>query len=145
MSNVETAKALLKKGIELKDDELIDMANKLLADSDNSKETKPEKKLKRPTMIRDQEESDFIFTRSQQESVDTKSRSTPVNEIKNRVNTFTDDGSDFKDVNTPNIDLAERKRKPFKMITQTCKKCNQTFQTHPAHKREYYICDRCIK
>ena len=147
MKNVEAAKKLLLKAMEIGDEELITMANELLEmDKDKTEEkataTKEKTRL-RPTTMNQAEDSEFIFTRSK--SVESSSRSTPVNEVKNRINTFTDDGTEAKDVETPQVDLTERKRKPFKMIKQTCKKCNETFETHPTHKREFYVCDRCIK
>jgi formamidopyrimidine-DNA glycosylase len=68
----------------------------------------------------------------------------PVNAIKKRVNTFQDDGIEAKDITTPDIKPTERKRPRFQPIYQTCQKCNKSIQTHPTHKRDFFICDRCI-
>jgi len=70
----------------------------------------------------------------------------PVNEMP-RFNKFTDDGAEHKDDQntTPNVELTERSRKPFKTIKQTCTRCDKTLETHPQFHREFYICDRCLK
>ncbi len=62
-----------------------------------------------------------------------------------RFNKFTDDGSEHAEDVTPHIDLTERKRRPFKKIEQICTKCNKAFQTHPQHRREFYVCDKCLR
>ena len=147
MKNVEAAKKLLLKAIELDDEELIAMANELLeAGTETKDETPPETKKPKASMsakLKDNDTSDFIFTRSSDNK--NTSNAVAVNEVKNRVNLFTDDGTEAKDVTTPKVELTERRRPPFKMIKQTCKKCSETFETHPTHQREFYICDRCIK
>jgi hypothetical protein len=70
----------------------------------------------------------------------------PVTEMP-RFNKFEDDGSDHKDKQnaTPDVELTERRRPPFKKITQTCTRCDNTVETHPQFYREFYICDRCLK
>lgn len=138
MSSIEQAKSLLKKAIEIGDNELIELANSIL-DTYN-KETKP----KRESTGTKAESNDFIFSMPKQEEDNTIKSGVPVNKIVNRVNKFHDDGSEFKDVLTPSIKLSERKRPPFKMVEQVCQKCGKTKTTHPAHKRDYFICDKCI-
>ncbi len=68
-------------------------------------------------------------------------------EVKQRVNLFSDDGTEHKDDlnKTPEIQLAERKRKPVKMVSQLCSACNTTFEVHPTHKRENFVCDNCLR
>jgi len=70
----------------------------------------------------------------------------PVTEMP-RFNKFEDDGSDHKDKQnaTPDVELTERRRPPFKKIQQTCTRCDNTVETHPQFHREFYICDRCLK
>ena len=70
----------------------------------------------------------------------------PVNEMA-RFNKFSDDGSDHKDNNntTPEIALSERRRPPFKKVSQLCTRCSKTFDVHPHFARDFYICDSCLK
>ena len=70
----------------------------------------------------------------------------PVNEMP-RFNRFTDDGAEHKDNQheTPDRDLTERTREPFKSIKQICTRCSKSIETHPQFHREFYICDPCLK
>jgi hypothetical protein len=70
-------------------------------------------------------------------------RSSPVSREK-RENQFVDDGSEHRDIDTPATELTPRQRDTFKMASQQCSKCNKTFEVHPVHRREHYLCDRCI-
>ena len=67
MKNVEAAKKLLLKAIELDDEELIAMANELLeAGTETKDETPPETEKPKASMsakLKDNDTSDFIFTR----------------------------------------------------------------------------------
>ena len=67
-------------------------------------------------------------------------------EVKQRVNLFSDDGTEHKDElnKTPEITPTERKRQPVKNISQTCSVCSSVAQVHPTHKRENFICDKCL-
>ena len=69
----------------------------------------------------------------------------PVNQTQ-RENKFVDTG-EHKDADneTPSIELTERRRPAFKKIKQICTRCNEVFETHPQFKRDFYICDRCLK
>lgn len=133
--DIEKVKKLLKKAIEIGDDDLIDMANELLGNTESVNNKKQD------TLSN----NDFIFKRNNDKENNTVKRGTPVNEVKNRVNKFADDGVEAKDIATPDIKPTERKRPAFKMIQQTCTRCNKTVDTHPAHQRDFYICDRCLK
>jgi len=68
-------------------------------------------------------------------------------EVKQRVNLFSDDGTEHKDDlnKTPDIKLTERKRPPVEKVSQTCSTCNSEFQIHPTHKRENFVCDNCLR
>lgn len=91
--------------------------------------------------------NDGSFTTSiKTDPTDGKAFGVPVTEMP-RFNTFKDDGSDHKnkDNTTPDIELTERKRLPFKKITQTCTRCKGSVETHPQFYRDFYICDRCLK
>lgn len=133
--DIEKAKKLLKRAIEIGDDDLIDMANELISKN----ETKNIKKEASAV------NNDFIFKMNNDSDPSPVRKGTPVNEVKNRVNKFLDDGVEAKDITTPDIKPTERKRPAFKTIQQTCSRCNKTVDTHPTHQRDYYICDKCLR
>lgn len=64
-----------------------------------------------------------------------------------RVNKFVDDGSEHKDLinKTPEITITERSRPKFALISQFCSKCNKEFEINPAFKRDFFVCDRCLR
>tara|TARA_R110000824_G_scaffold50464_1_gene140884 strand:+ start:691 stop:1119 length:429 start_codon:yes stop_codon:yes gene_type:complete len=68
-------------------------------------------------------------------------------EVKKRVNLFSDDGTEHKDPlnKTPEVTPTERKRPPIKNVSQTCSSCGKSLEVHPAHKRENFICDKCLR
>ena len=84
---------------------------------------------------------DFTMTRDKP-----KPSSTQV-EVKQRVNLFTDDGTEHKDEQnkTPEITLTERKRKPTQMVSQVCQACNNSVEVHPTHRRDFFTCDKCLR
>ena len=84
---------------------------------------------------------DFTMTRDKP-----KPSSTQV-EVKQRVNLFSDDGTEHKDEQnkTPEISLTERKRKPTQMVSQVCQACNNSVEVHPTHKRDFFTCDKCLR
>jgi protein-tyrosine-phosphatase len=135
--NKETAEKLLKIGVEMNDDDIIQMATRTL-ESISQRHSRESNNTKK-------NDNDFIFTMQNAESGETvKRNSMPVNKVQGRTNIFVDDGIEAKDVKTPDIKPTERKRDPFKMIEQSCAKCGRSYSTHPAHKRDYFICDKCI-
>ena len=84
---------------------------------------------------------DFTMTRDKP-----KTSSMQV-EVKQRINLFTDDGTEHKDEQnkTPDISLTERKRKPTQMVSQVCQACNNSVEVHPTHKRDFFTCDKCLR
>jgi len=86
---------------------------------------------------------DFLFTIKQK--TDEPTTSTPVTEVKKRVNLFQDDGTIAKDITTPDFTPTQRNRKQYKPVDQTCQKCNTTVQVHPSHVRDFYVCEKCLK
>lgn len=144
MDKIAKAKKLLRLGIDMGDDDLIMMAHEILGITEESPTAKEEVKqepAKSEKQIRDN--IDFNSFTMNSEEDNTKKSGIAVNKIKREIE-FIDDGSD-KHVETPKVALAERKRQPFKMVEQTCQKCGKTVTTHPSHKREWFVCDRCIK
>lgn len=150
MNKIEQAKKLLRKAIILDDAELMAMANEILGEVTTSPEVAVEPApAPAPVPVPEQpkeikRETDFdSFKMNNSEDLSRKN-GVAVNRI-NREIQFVDDGSD-KDIKTPEITLADRsKRKPFKKIEQNCQKCGRTVKTHPSHKREWFICDGCIR
>lgn len=134
MSKIDEAKKLLKKAMEINDSELISMANKLLDEATEAPH--------RPTLVNRNDDS--FLSPITNEDVPTK-KAVPVNEVKGRVNQFHDDGSDATDIATPDFEPTSRRREPFKSIDQKCQQCGQMGSINPTHKREYYVCDKCIR
>lgn len=85
--------------------------------------------------------NDFTMTRDKP-----KPSSTQV-EVKQRVNLFSDDGTEHKDEQnkTPDVTPTERKRKPAKMVSQFCAACNSSVEVHPQHARDFFTCDKCLR
>lgn len=157
MSLIETAKDLLRKGIQLNDPEIIEMANQLLgqATPKASLEVRPSIQAiepePHPTPAPQPEE---VVERPIREIVSEKDFSTKTNAALpagnapvgggNFHNTFVDDGSEFSDVETPQVSRSQR-REPIKYVQQTCDGCSKVFDVHPTFARETYLCDRCIR
>ena len=110
-----------------------ELAASLLAE-DKPEEAKPPENVNRDV-------DDFTMTRDKP-----KPSSTQV-EVKQRVNLFTDDGTEHKDElnKTPEIAPTERKRKPVKMVSQFCAACNSSVEVHPQHARDFFTCDKCLR
>ena len=130
MSKIEQAKKLLQRAIELDDPELIKLANSILS------EDQP-----KPSSVKSTGE-EFISTITASDT-DTP-KGVPVNEVKNRVNQFVDDGTEDIEVTTPSVDPVPR-RKPVATIQQQCRSCGETITTSPTHQRDFYTCDKCLR
>lgn len=148
MSIIQTAKELLKKGIALNDAELIAMANSLLgtvSEVPTTVSVKPQEKKPRKTRAKAvvKEKQSLV----DQFSVENKrSQSKKVLVKAQRINTFNDDGVLAKDEEniTPKIIPAKRDRPKFEKVKQICQSCNGSVMVHPAHVREFYVCDGCL-
>tara|TARA_R110000851_G_scaffold191014_2_gene341684 strand:- start:99 stop:566 length:468 start_codon:yes stop_codon:yes gene_type:complete len=154
MSIKDTAKELIKKGIEIGDNELITMANELLKSVTDSEdildietvglevEKEPEKEID----IRPEPDSFISAIRREDDSNHQRIAKTQKIDLDgDRHNKFTDDLSEHTSVTTPDMPPTARHRRPFKKVEAVCRKCNKTVETHPAHKREWFVCDGCIK
>ena len=98
----------------------------------------------KPIIVLVNRNDDSFLSPITNEDVPTK-KAVPVNEVKGRVNQFHDDGSDATDIATPDFEPTSRRREPFKSIDQKCQQCGQMGSINPTHKREYYVCDKCIR
>mgnify|MGYP001410678626 CR=1 FL=1 len=142
MSIIETAKDLLRKGIALNDEELIQMANSLLAGQENS-ET-PDQPVREEVVMRDSSverasADDFVVKREQPAQ-----KRVPVNQVGSRENSFVDDGTEHTDMKTPDFVPTERRKAPRK-VKQTCETCGETKEVSEVHRRDWYVCDRCLE
>ena len=85
---------------------------------------------------------DYLFTIKNK--TDEPTSGSPVNDQKNRVNKFQDDGSIASDVSTPDFTPTSRTRAAYKPVDQTCERCRQTTKVNPKHSREFFVCDKCL-
>ena len=140
MDKLEEAKKLLKTAIETDDAELVSLANQILQQADTKTESRPSDQA----VGRNVSEEDFIAPITKSDMTPTH-KGSPVNDVSNRVNEFVDDGSEAKDVTTPEFQPVERRRKPIKKVKQVCGRCDQEYSVHPTHVREFFTCDKCLK
>ena len=98
-----------------------------------------------PSKRSNQDTTDFTMSIVREEK-DVRKGGVPVN-LTNKTNTFVDTGKEAKgeEFKTPEIKLTERRRSPPKKISQLCQKCDQYFDVHQTHAREFFVCDKCIK
>jgi len=126
MSIIETAKELLKKGISLGDEELIQMANSLLAEDETV--TQPDRVDAGEFAVEPQERRELP---------------TAVNKVQRGDNLFVDDGTEHSDIETPTV-VPTQRRKAVTKIEQKCEECGKVAKVSDVHKRDYYICDPCL-
>jgi len=126
MSIIETAKELLKKGIALDDEELIQMANALLAQDEA---------VVQPDRV---DVDEFAIEPNERRELPTA-----VNQIQRGENLFTDDGTEHSDIETPAV-VPTQRRKAVTKIEQKCEECGKVAKVSDVHKRDYYICDPCL-
>ena len=135
----EIVKSLLES---LSDEQKADLIQQILNSNVKSDPPAPEEtEAKAPTRVSDLESG---MTQIKKTKTEGQVTGVPVTEMP-RFNKFTDDGTEHADDVTPEVQLTERKRKPFKKIKQNCTRCSETFETHPQHQREFYVCDRCLR
>jgi len=148
---IQMAKNLLKKAIKTDDEELVILATDLLENAesiidpipveDTHEDSKaPPKELSqaRDRMV---DADDFTMQQNKPEGASTQV------EVKQRINLFTDDGKEHKDSQneTPQVEPTERKRKATSKIQQVCGRCSAKVEVHPTHKREFFVCDKCLR
>ena len=71
----------------------------------------------------------------------------PVVTPPGRVNKFVDDGTEHKDAAnvTPEITRTERSRPKFSKVMQVCTRCSKEVEIHPSFKRDFFVCDKCLR
>lgn len=132
MSDIkEKIRKLITKAKESGDTDLLDLAMDLM-DQIPANEEPVEVKSRHPNGYEE-------FAMNQVNSKQPK----PV-QVKKRENKFKDTG-EHKDIETPTVQLTERRRPAFKKVDQTCSRCSRSVEVHPQHVREFYVCDRCLR
>ena len=142
MSIIQTAKDLLRKGIALNDEELIQMANSLLTeqgDSETPVQPVKEEVVTRDSSVERASADDFTVKREQPQQ-----RKVPVNEMGSRKNSFVDDGTEHTDMATPDFVPTQRRKAP-KKVKQSCQTCSKTFEVKEVHRRDWFVCDKCLE
>ena len=140
MSLIDTAKTLLKKGIALKDEEMIAMANELLegAGVGVAEEPAKPKKRGRPKKVVEEE----IITQ-------------PVRKVQNGStpqwtgNLWKENGAagdiPADKLTTPKVALTPRERPKFELTDHECNRCGKSCQVKPHEKTAFFVCPACIK
>jgi hypothetical protein len=144
MSLVETAKALLKKGIALNDPDIIAMANELLGETPAPEPVKKKRGRPKKHMVAPKE--DF--------SMDDIS---PVKQVIKRNgggpewtgNLWKDNGASgdipADKLKTPKVALTPRERPKFELTDHECNRCGKSCQVKPHEKTAFFVCPACIK
>lgn len=139
----DRAEKLIKRGKDSGDFDLIRMGMDIL----DALDSKP---VPKPTVITDKVNSNKFdmnqFTMQKSSNINTKMNKKQSISIEKRVNQFLDDGTDAKDIKTPEITLTERNRKPIdkNKIEQQCQLCGKSEMVLPLYVREYYRCESCL-
>jgi hypothetical protein len=145
MKNTEIVKQLLKKALATQDEELIELANKLLEEPEAVEPvSKKTKKAPKKQVSSTKDSGDFTMKRK----VDGKVK-VPVNKIKNRKNIFFDDKTEAmsKADQTPKIKLSPRDRPKYKPTYKKCsnENCNNKIKVIAGDGSvTSYLCDSCI-
>ncbi len=143
---IETAKALLKKAIRLKDQELINLANELLGEHEETTveiepqpKKRPGRKKKEPAIVQNNEPAKVINKKAQVGSKTT---------VQWTGNTWVDTGElgelGAEAKKTPKIKPAQR-RPPAQKINIKCSMCGKDNLINPIYKTEFYKCDDCLR
>ena len=140
MSILDTAKKLLEKGIRLDDEELISMANALLEQHKDEVQEASEPEYTEPPV------SDTRVDTSQFEIKPSpyKKNSQAVNQIARGENLFVDDGTEHTDITTPDF-VPTQRRNAARISKQMCKECGKSFDVSEVHRREFFVCDDCLR
>ena len=103
-------------------------------------ETTAEEVVKLPTSSKD---LDFSMEPKKQNTG--KQRNARREPIAVGENQFVDDGTEDKDIITPDISLTPRNRPAVEMVDVTCHVCDKNYQVNPVVLGgEFYRCDKCV-
>ena len=141
----------IKEGILNNDMEQIIQGFKLLTGEEIRPEGRETERPKEPKSERPAEETvqppmqvrskDLDFSTEPREVESRFGRKEP---IQVGTNQFTDDGTEAKEVITPDVPRTKR-RPPVKLVEVTCHACGSTEKINPAYKSgSYHRCGRCV-
>jgi hypothetical protein len=140
----DKAEKLIQRGKATNDFDLIRMGMDVL----EALESQPEPQPKQTSTI---EKANNKFDMSQFTMQKSNVANSKINKkqpisIEKRINQFLDDGSEAKDVKTPQVELTERNRKPVEQnkVEQKCQICGKSELVLPIYAREYYRCESCL-
>ncbi len=133
--NIEQAKRLLKKGKELGDSDLIEMALEVL-ETEAKVEVETPKKRGHPKKTPKLDSKIAKTTRKETES--------PIL-LKGKPNKFVDNLTECNgpDDKTPEFVPAERVRPRFTKKIVKCSQCSAIVEEHPMFVSEFYRCNAC--
>lgn len=137
MTEIEAAKKLLERAIKTGDQELINIANDLLAKYDDIEKPKRGRK-KKVNLVAPPIESKASVVLAKSGAVRwTGNQWTDTGELGEL-------GNEAK--KTPKIKLQPRNREKFKKVSVTCTSCNKNMEVNPAYitSKDSYKCDRCL-
>ena len=103
-------------------------------------ETTAEEVVKLPTSSKD-----LDFSTESKKQNTGKQRTARREPILIGENKFVDDGTEDKDITTPDVSLTPRDRPPSETVEVVCHVCNTTYQVNPVVlSGEFYRCDNCV-
>jgi hypothetical protein len=138
----DKAEKLIQRGKATNDFDLIRMGMDVL----EALESQPQPKQ---TLIAEKTNSKFDmsqFTMQKSSVANSKVNKKQPISIEKRTNQFLDDGSEAKDVKTPQVERTERNRKTIgeSKVEQKCQLCGKSELVLPIYAREYYRCETCL-
>jgi len=138
MTTKDKIKKLLKKAKEEGDIDMIELAMELLDEIPVETATMSDTEVDRSKLP--SKFSEFAMN-------NVSNSRQPVVTPPGRVNKFVDNGTEHKDkINeTPNITRTERTRPKFSKVVQVCTRCNKEVEIHPSFKRDFFVCDKCLR
>jgi len=138
MTTKDKIKKLLKKAKEEGDIDMIELAMELLDEIPVETATMPESEADRSKLP--SKFSEFAMN-------NVSNSRQPVVTPPGRVNKFVDDGTEHKDRSneTPEITRTERTRPKFSKVSQVCSKCGAEVKVNPVFKRDFFVCDKCLR
>ena len=134
----------IRVGIESNDMDLIRVAfEELTGETTASPKNPPEIEDSSPTNKNDF--SEFVAS-AQSSDPTTKSRVAKTAPVVGGDNTFTDEGTDSKDIETPEITLSPRNRPPATTVEILCHKCGKTEKVAGSLVQgEFHVCGKCAR
>lgn len=131
---------IIKKDMGLVAEGFFDLTGEDLTETETH-DPETEQKTEPETEPETRRHDDFIFS-----MMDPDSEKPTKKAVKAAENTFIDDGSDGKDIKTPEIERVGRNRPPPKYREVTCHVCGKKEEVHAVLSQggEFYRCNECV-